>query len=266
MLVCHGLELGYSFKYDHSVLLHSLNTSNLMTNLLTPIKMVTSGKEQMGALFLGLGRVIYLINRCRIYEILYIYRPQPKDPGETLALENLTSALVELYAIILLFLAKSTGFLGNSIAQRALSAFLNPTDVIDLEKKCDSSEKRAETEAGNCERYCRQIAQSEQSQNLMNLLEQLEDQNNFLGGLNGKVDILSSLAKGDEQNKILSWISEIQFQKIHNLAKDGRTANTGQWLIEHKEFREWCTLDQSKILWLHGIRKFTYQSHFFIVY
>jgi hypothetical protein len=257
MLVCHGLALGYFFKYERP---------DLMANLLTSVKIAISGKEQMGALFLGLSKVLYLIDRCKIYEILYINRPQPKDPGEILAFNNLTAALVELYAIILMFLAKSNGFLGKSTAQRSLSAFLNPADVVELEKKCSSSEQRVETEAGNCERYCRHNAQSEQAQTLMKLLKELEGQRYHISGIDGKLDTLSSAVKSEQQNKILSWASEIQFEKIHNLAKDGRTADTGNWLLEHKEFQRWCTSDQSKILWLHGIRKFIHQPLLLVLY
>jgi hypothetical protein len=209
----------------------------------------------MGALLLGLNKVLYLIDRCRIYEILYIHNSQPKDAGEALALENLTSALIELYAIILLFLAKANGFFGKSTARRSLSAFLSPTDVVDLEKKCRSSEERVETEAGNCERYCRFQAQSEQFQNLRKLLQGLEDQNKRLSGLIGTIDTMSSRAKSDDQIKTLSWVSEIQFKKIHKSAKDGRTADTGEWLLKHKEFERWSLSDKSEILWLHGIRK-----------
>jgi hypothetical protein len=37
---------------------------------LTLTKMAISEKEQMGALHLGLNNVLYITNRCRIYEIL----------------------------------------------------------------------------------------------------------------------------------------------------------------------------------------------------
>jgi hypothetical protein len=238
----------------------------LIANFLTPKKIAISEKEQIGALLLGLNKMLYLIDRCRIYEILYIYRLQPKDSEAALALKNLTSALVELYAIILRFLAKANGIFGKSTAHRSLSAFLNLADVVDLEKKCHSSEERVEIEAGNCERYGHHHAQSEQFQNLMKLLQELEDQNKLLCGLKGTVDTLSSRAKSKDQAKILSWVSEIQFRKIHDLAKEGRTADTGEWLLEHKEFKNWSSSDESRILWLHGIRKSSLISFFYWQY
>lgn len=235
----------------------------LGNQVLTPMQIAISGKEQMGALLLGLNKVLYLLDRCTIYEILYTYNSQPKDAGEALALKNLTSALIELYAIILLFLAKANGFFGKSTAHRSLSAFLSPTDVVDLEKKCHSSEERVEREAGNCERYCRYQAQSQEFQNLTKLLQGLEDQNKLLSGLKGAIDTISSRAKNDDQNKILSWVSKIQFKKIHESARDGRTVDTGAWLLEHNKFKRWSLSDKSEILWLHGIRKYLLISLFY---
>jgi ankyrin repeat domain-containing protein 50 len=235
--------------------LQCLNTGDLITDLLTPEKIATSGKEQMGALLLGLNKVLYLIDRCRIYEILYIHRPQAKDHMEALALKNLTSALVELYAVILQFVAKANRVFEKNTALRVLSAFLNPEDIIDLERKCDSGEKRVEIEVGNCERYCRHLAQSEEVKKLRNLLQGLEVQNKVLVSVKSTVDALWNQTTKDERTKILAWTSDIQFQKMHALAREGRTPDTGEWLLEHKEFKKWSSSDESTILWLHGIRK-----------
>lgn len=226
-----------------------------MDDWLTITKIAISEKEQMAALLLGLNKILYLIDRCRIYEILYIQQPHPTDPVGALATQNLTSALKQLYAIILQFLAKANNILEKGTAHRSLSAFLKPADVLDLEKKCNSSEERAEIEAGNCERYYRQHAQSEEFDKLTTLLQDLDTQNKLLYGVQSTVDDLQNRAKNNEQAEILTWASNIPFKKIHNSAKEGRTLNTGEWLLQHYEFKKWRETDESKILWLHGIRK-----------
>jgi hypothetical protein len=248
------------FPYSAALLSHFMKTSNLIANVLTHLKVAISGKDETSALLLGLDKILYLINRCKIYEVLYMHRPQPNDDGEALAFKNLTSALIELYTIILQFLAKANRTFEKSTTHRTLSAFLNPEDVANLEKKCNSSEKRVEIEVGNCERYCQRHAHSEQFQKLMSLLQVLEGQNKVLGGLNDTVNFLSSRVRNEYQNKILSWVSNIQFEKFHKSAKDGRTAHTAEWLLQHKEFKKWSSSDESKILWLHGIRKSSLMS------
>jgi hypothetical protein len=228
---------------------------NFSTDTLTPEKVAISGNEQMGALLVGLDKILYLIDRCRIYEILYVRRPQPTDPAETIVFKTFTSALVELYAIILKFLAKANKFLEKGTAQRGLAAFFNPTDVADLEKKCDSSEERVEREAGNCERYCTRLAQTDETKKLTKLLHDLESQNSLLVDVKGTVEAIWNQTTKDERIKILYWTSNIEFHKIHVTACEGRTPDTGDWILKHKEFDKWSSADESMILWLHGIRK-----------
>jgi len=68
------------------------------------------------------------------------------------------------------------------------------------------------------------------------------------------VDRLWTSAAGDQQAKILTWISEIPFQDDHHAARSNRTEHTGEWLLRHEKFEEWTGSSQSTILWLHGIR------------
>jgi ankyrin repeat domain-containing protein 50 len=211
----------------------------------------------MGAFLLGLDKVLYLVDRCRIYEILFIHRPKPKDPDEALALENLTSALVELYVLILQFLAKANGLFGKSAIHRSWSAFWNTTDIEDFEKKCQSSEEWVKAEADNCHQYYSHHAQSEDDKKLAQILQDLESQNQLLSDVKSTVDALWSRATDDEQTKILRWTSKIPFEADHYSAQKGRTLNTGEWLLENEKFKEWNLSDASTILWLHGIRKFS---------
>ena len=59
---------------------------------------------------------------------------------------------------------------------------------------------------------------------------------------------------------ILRWFSTVPYQSHHDLACEGRVAQTGEWLFKRKEFVGWQDSKTSAILWLHGIRKFGYLS------
>lgn len=65
------------------------------------------------------------------------------------------------------------------------------------------------------------------------------------------------LGKSDQTlaRKILEWLSKIEYIKHHQHALEGMLEDTGQWLLNSWQFREWRTVTKSGILWLHGIRK-----------
>lgn len=58
-----------------------------------------------------------------------------------------------------------------------------------------------------------------------------------------------------KKGQILRWLSEIEYIKHHRNALEGILQDTGQWLLDKKEFREWRSNNISSIFWLHGIRK-----------
>ena len=207
----------------------------------------------METLLRGLDTILYLINQCEIYEILYIRDPQPVE-----TLEHLESALVELYAVILRFLAKANRHLGKNTSSRALHAFLNPSYYMDFEKDCQLREKRVEEQAEQCERLYNHSAQTNRvldAERLKTFLQDIKKQNDVL------VETVSRLwdrSNAEERRKILQWASDIACDDHHDFARSGRTPDTGEWLLMHKEYKRWRSADESVILWLHGIRKFRY--------
>lgn len=61
-----------------------------------------------------------------------------------------------------------------------------------------------------------------------------------------------------EQQKILQWLSTIEYIKHHRSAMAGMLKDTGEWMRKKKQFREWRFSNKSSILWLHGIRKISH--------
>jgi hypothetical protein len=203
----------------------------------------------MGALLIGLQRTLYLIDRFKIYEILYL-----RDGQSTLALQNFTAALTELYAVILRFLVKAIRIFSANTALRAVQAFFHSDDVVKFENECQKWETQVEIEANNCDRSCNVMAQAQVTK-LQQLLKDLTAPDSLLSHLDAKVSQLWDRSTEEQRTKILSWTSNLEYEDHHTLASRGRTGDTGTWLLEHARFQEWHLSDQSMILWLHGIRK-----------
>ncbi|KAJ1716558.1 hypothetical protein NYO67_1217 [Aspergillus flavus] len=55
----------------------------------------------------------------------------------------------------------------------------------------------------------------------------------------------------DERDKILKWLSDIQYSHTQNDHQRVRTHKTGDWLLSSDEYREWKATP-GKFLWLHG--------------
>jgi hypothetical protein len=207
----------------------------------------------MGALLLGLDRILYLINRCRIYEILYLRTSEPME-----GLDHLRSALVILYAIILQFLSKAIRQFGKSTPSRAFHAFSCTDDIAAFEKKSQAQEEQVEIAAESCERFNTRSARAEWVRNvgeLKHMLADLKEQNNLFSHIETRVTGLWTRSSEDERSEILCWTSDIPYQDHHLLACTGRTAGTAEWLLHHSQYRKWKSSKEPMILWLHGIRK-----------
>lgn len=207
----------------------------------------------MGILLLGLDRVLYIINRCKVYEILY-----PPDSDLSNAGQNLESALTDLYLLILQFLSKAIRLYERSTASRAFKAFWDPDEIIDFENRCQDLEMRVDIEVQNCERFYNKIERVEslqQAKTLKVLLQELNKLKDPIGRVDTRVTELWKILNEVERSNILIWTSDIPYQDHHTIACKGRTKDTGEWLFEHRQYKVWQSSDESMILWLHGIRK-----------
>jgi len=57
-----------------------------------------------------------------------------------------------------------------------------------------------------------------------------------------------------KREELLVWLSSFEYQKMHNDVCARRLQDTGQWLLEKKDFQNWRDehhLDNT--LWCHGI-------------
>jgi len=60
----------------------------------------------------------------------------------------------------------------------------------------------------------------------------------------------------EESQKILDWLSPLNFWEKQHDALSRREAGTGQWILEEPAFIEWLDRTQ-RILWCPGMRMYT---------
>ena len=100
----------------------------------------------MTSLLVGCEIALYTANRLRVYiEFLY-------QVPMILTRNNLETAVTELYAHVLRFLARAIRIYETSTPYRALRAFWTTGDIVDFEKVCNELGVRVEIEASNCDR------------------------------------------------------------------------------------------------------------------
>jgi hypothetical protein len=198
---------------------------------------------QMCALLASTERIVRIIKRGQVYELVYTIENTPK-----VALENLRSALVELYSASLKLLANSKDLLSKNSAARTVYAILNPGESADLFSKLADMETRLGSEVQACESGRSAAADA----SLLDLLRGLDAP---LTRVDETVCTLLEQVNANEQLEILEWISAIPYRKHHNTVKEARAADTCRWLLERNRFREWEDTSSSVILWLQGSRK-----------
>ncbi|KAJ5633790.1 hypothetical protein N7528_001632 [Penicillium herquei] len=62
---------------------------------------------------------------------------------------------------------------------------------------------------------------------------------------------ISSRARGDEELKILDWLSATHYSKPQNDKQRNRSSNTGNWILESKVYVDWKATP-GELLWLRG--------------
>jgi ankyrin repeat domain-containing protein 50 len=209
-------------------------------------KTVVAESQQMGALLVGLDTVTNLINRCKIYEILYL-----NDGQAGQAFSNLEIALVKLYAAMLRFLASANVLYDSNTGVRILRALLEPNKVADFVDQCEKLQAQVDVEANNCDHTDNRVAHARMAE----LERLLVDLTAPIIRTDRQVTKLWDRLNDSKRTKILAWASSIPYEDNHYTARQGHVASTGEWLLNHERYREWRGSSASMILWLHGIRE-----------
>lgn len=210
----------------------------------------------MGPLLVGLDKVLYLIDLCTVYELLY-----PYDPKIEHTYHNLEATVIEVYVLILQFLRTAILAYERSTKTSTSATFWTLDYINDYNARFEAIIPRIDYEAQNCERcYSRldRVISIDQVKRLKRVLEDMErvkaHQNEFRN-MNSTFQNIWLFLDDGKREDVLRWISDIPFEDHHSVARTGRTANTGGWLFKQRVFQDWQISDDSMIFWLHGIRE-----------
>ena len=193
----------------------------------------------MAALLAGCETSLYMANRLKAY--MDFLRTLPT----TLTRTNFETAVIELYAHILRFLARAIAVYQESTIHRAFMAFWTTSDFQSFETDCDSTGLRVEIEANNCDRIlsAQDRAHATQGrQELQKVLKELEQYRKMQGSLD-RIETKIDLAK-------LPYVAGAIFNSYQE-AYVTCHPNTRVDLLQ--QIQNWAQQPYSKnIFWLNG--------------
>lgn len=186
-------------------------------------------------------KVVRVISRGQVYEQVYL----PNTPGASLDTlqKNLESGLLKIYSTALELLADSGTLLSKNTARRTLEAIVHRGDAAGALAEIDQQEDDLLRDVQACE-----SRRSAEADNRM--IGMLETLNKPIARIDEGID--SILERVDDRIDILEWISPIPFGKNHDNVKETRTPGTGEWLLQHRDYRDWEGKNSSVLFWLQG--------------
>lgn len=191
--------------------------------------------EQMEAVLKVGDQVARVAARGRVYEECFT----EVEVG-TEALKSLRATLVELYKACLELLATATGLLDQNAVKRTAHSILHP----------DAVKNAAGTAFAELEnRLASDVDAASAIVNKASL--------DRLKRLEAPVERILHSMDDREEIEILNWISDVQYASYHNAITEKRMADTCGWLLHHPIFRKWEKSEESALMWLYGLSKFT---------
>ncbi|PMD32025.1 hypothetical protein L207DRAFT_572327 [Hyaloscypha variabilis F] len=210
------------------------------------LKAVIASKEQSAAIYIGIGKVLVLMNRGAAYEL----QLSQLDENLLAASRNFEASLIKLYAGLLEFLASALLVQDENALERTFHALWTPKDITRFGEHCIELEKALDFESQLIDRG-RNKETSENVKMLLNSTKFLEkiitDTQTLLGAFKLEEQ------EGCDNQDALHWVSKIPVLDHHSDAKSGRAPGTGQWVFEKPEFLGWDRTTNSSFLWIHGI-------------
>ena len=215
---------------------------------LTRQQVVIASKEQNAAIYVGIGRVLVLVNRGAAYEL----QLAQLDEDLLAASSNFEASLTKLYARLLDFLASALLVQDKNAIERTFYALWTPKDITSFGEQCIDLEKILDIESGLIDKRGNR-GTSENVKILLNATKSLEKTATDTGALL-KALRLEEQERGDNTDA-LGWVSKLPVLDHHADAKNGRAPGTGQWVFRKPEFVGWDRTPKASFLWIHGIRK-----------
>ncbi|KAF7623800.1 hypothetical protein AFLA_007523 [Aspergillus flavus NRRL3357] len=151
--------------------------------------------------------------------------------------QNFDRALVRVYTAILNYTAEDNKGQNESFSTRMYHSILAISDQPLEQLKGKIEEERLG--AAKWADFTNTLRNREAAQDTLNLLDKSIG---ILKNVNSKV-------LSDEEHKILGWVSTAPFSDAQTRAQESRASDTGKWLLEMEEYKDWKRPPGS-VLWL----------------
>ncbi|KAI5810371.1 hypothetical protein BZA77DRAFT_172525 [Pyronema omphalodes] len=199
------------------------------------LKICVDRHKTLDAIVDGLEHIASLIQRCTIYEIVYL-----REDSD--ASRNLEKSMLQLYIAVLKFLAKAIDKAKENHF-KAVFTIENISDYLGNVKKQERTVKDDADVVGaqaNCDGF-------------EHLRGQLKDMNDMISHIQPHLHNVQNWLEDSDRSAILQWISAIPYISHHKRISEERLEGTGEWLFERPEYEEWMSSSESKLLLLRGI-------------
>ncbi|KAL4795224.1 hypothetical protein BDV19DRAFT_389361 [Aspergillus venezuelensis] len=196
------------------------------------LMMTKNNMEQKEAVFESSEFLADILARYTILDHHYRIQGLPSSDG-------LDSAIVQVYKALLEYSAeverqRSAGKL-NRLGNSIFSA--SDTDLARLQSVVEEQDRKV----SNWSQITHVLHQNTKAAEILAGIESLGRDTEVI-----KVKVLEG-----ERQRILDWLSDVNFSKFQNDYKILRTGGTGDWLLNSSEYRDWKATP-GKFLWLHG--------------
>ncbi|KAH9204408.1 hypothetical protein DL95DRAFT_529272 [Leptodontidium sp. 2 PMI_412] len=209
---------------------------------------IIAGKDfkKYGAMLIGMEYVAREIHFYTLFEVVYLTRSSE-------ARDQLANTLVGTYAKLFGFLAEARDYYSEHTITRFAKAIFNEGGVDEMTSTVDKKRPIIEQNARLIDKQDADENTLLMSKSQQDLAQKLESWKVPLESIATDVSEISDTVRVRKRIDILKWISLIPFASHHDRARDGRLAETGQWLLNDGAFRQWDNTALPPVLWLHGI-------------
>lgn len=197
----------------------------------------------MGALLATTEKIVRITSRGQVYEQVYL----PQDPSASLdsIQQSLESALTQIYTSSLDLLAESGKLFSSGTARRTLEAIVHPGKMSGSLADLGAQEDELLRDTQACE--SRRSAEADDR-----MIKMLQAFNDPLNRMDEGISHLLEHMNQSDRIEMLEWISPVPFGKHHDNVKEKRTPGTGEWLLQHHDFRDWEEKKSPVLFWLQG--------------
>ncbi|KAI4211489.1 MAG: hypothetical protein LQ351_005791, partial [Letrouitia transgressa] len=191
----------------------------------------------------GVAYLSRLVCRYAAFEDIYL---QDQSSLQVSLELKLKAALKTLYLTVLKYLVEVILYFDHSMTARSLRSIT----LSDLLRQRYSDINKAEEEVLRYETISIKAASYNQYIEVRRILCTYEDN-----------------LESEKRKAICDWISKTAYYSYHREMKEKVLSETGQWLLERNEFRDWIGRDQSSLLWLkgNGMPLYVHQSNNHVV-